>query len=76
MTKSIYDEQHTIITDSEAVELFHPERLKTPKPTRWDAKPQGAMLAVLTVSKGFLDLCWWNEKSKAWTYINTLKNKL
>lgn len=83
MNEPTYDEQHVAISETDSIETFHPERLKatvqtkTSKTqeirTRWQARPEGSLLAVLSISKGFLDLCWWNEGSKAWTYITTIK---
>lgn len=83
MSKPTYDDQHVAISETKALETFHPERLKASAPakisktqdtrTRWQVRPEGSLLAVLSISKGVLDLCWWNERSKAWTYINTIK---
>jgi len=73
MNKPIYDEQHVVISEADAIDIFHPERLKAEIRTRWQTRPEGSLLAVLSVSKGFMDLCWWNASSKAWTYITTIK---
>lgn len=70
MNEPVYDEQHVAISETEALETFHPKKLKS---NRWQARPEGSLLAVLSISKGFLDLCWWNASSKVWTYINTIK---
>jgi hypothetical protein len=77
----VYNHEHQHITEVDAIDMFHPERLKpsisgkisksqTGK-TRWEIREPDSPLAVLSISKGNLDLCWWNGDS--WTYITTIK---
>lgn len=63
------DLNHVLVSKETALEVFgvfpvFPFR----KP------PNDAPLAILTVSKGFMDLCWWNGKD--WQYSMSKKTNL
>lgn len=38
--------------------------------------PPGTTAAIRRIHDGWMDLCWWNDKIKAWAYLSTLKDDL
>lgn len=76
------DSEHILISQEEAWRRFKKPAFapsqKVSKSGGVDrSPPEGAELAVLTISKGFEDLCWWNAAQAqglgAWQYITSNK---
>lgn len=74
-----FNETHVKITEQDAIDRFHPERLKCGEvtkisksqftQTRWQMRLPNTVLCVI-LSRRYEDLCWWNGEN--WTYITTL----
>lgn len=79
MNKPVYKEYLLPISEADAIERFHPERLKIQQSgkisktqiskTRWELRLPNTELCHIISKDKYDDLCWWNGEN--WIYITT-----